>query len=98
PGDIYVQRMDGAGNALWGASGIAICVAANLQQLPQIVSDDQGGAIVVWQDDRSDPNGDIYAQRVNSSGAPLWFPGGVPLITGPGENNETVSRFRAVRD
>jgi hypothetical protein len=97
-GDIYVQHLSSTGDVLWGPGGIAICAAANLQQLPQIVSDDQGGAIVVWEDLRTDPTGDIYAQRVNASGAPLWVPNGVPLITGPGENLETVSRFRAIRD
>ncbi len=97
-GDIYVQRVDGAGNEVWAPGGISICNAVNVQQLPQIVSDDQGGAIVAWQDTRSDPKGDIYAQRVNGSGTPLWFPNGVPLITGAGENDETVSRFRMIRD
>jgi len=97
-GDIYVQHVSASGDALWAAGGVPICAALGLQQLPQIVSDDQGGAIVVWQDDRTDPTGDIYAQRVDASGAPLWFVNGVPLITGAGENIETVSRFRAVPD
>jgi len=41
-------------------------------------SDSAGGAIVVWTDTRSWPEG-IYAQRVNGSGLPLWTENGVLL-------------------
>ena len=97
-GDIYVQRLSGAGDELWAPGGIPVCTAASLQQLPQIVPDDQGGAILVWQDNRADPKGDIYAQRVSGNGAMLWFPNGVSVCAGPSANDETVSRFRAIRD
>ncbi len=74
--DIYAQRMDGDGNPVWTVDGVAICTAANDQNIPDLVSDDAGGAILAWNDRRSG-NWDIYAQRIDSAGNPLWAPNGV---------------------
>jgi hypothetical protein len=79
--DIYAQRVDASGLPLWPAGGIAMCTAANEQSEPAIVSDGVGGAIVAWQDYRSGVYPDIYAQRVNASGAPQWPADGVALCT-----------------
>ncbi len=76
--DIYVQRLNGAGLVQWTTNGVAICAAANEQQLPQLLSDGSGGAIITWQDFRSGV-GDIYAQRVNSSGLAQWAVNGVAI-------------------
>ncbi len=75
--DIYAQRLDGAGSALWTTNGVAICTAGNNQISPQIVQDGSGGAVIVWNDYRTNP--DIYAQRVNGAGAPLWTMDGVAI-------------------
>ena len=73
--DIYAQRIlpGGTVDPAWPSNGVAVCVSAGGQALPQIVSDGAGGAIVVWQDDRNG-NPDIYAQRVLASGVvdPAW--------------------------
>lgn len=43
------------------------------QQYPQLASDGSHGAIITWMDWRDSTTGyDIYAQRVNSRGYPLW--------------------------
>jgi hypothetical protein len=60
---------------------VALCTAASEQLFPTIVSDGAGGAIVTWQDARSGPTADIYAQRVNAVGVPLWTADGVALCT-----------------
>lgn len=79
--DIYVQRISGAsGAALWTAQGVALCTAVGEQSYPSIISDGNGGAIVVWTDQRSG-NKDIYAQHVNASGTPTWTGNGVALAT-----------------
>jgi hypothetical protein len=77
--DIYVQRIDASGAALWAVDGVAVCSATGDQYYPQIVSDGAGGAIVTWNDARAGTWTDIYAQRVNESGAVQWTPDGVPL-------------------
>jgi hypothetical protein len=73
--DIYAQHVlaSGAVDAGWPADGRALCVAANDQNNPTIVSDGAGGALVTWDDARSGA-ADIYAQHVLGSGAvdPTW--------------------------
>ena len=51
--DIYAQRVNSAGAVQWTADGVAICTAANSQDSPQLISDNSGGAIITWSDDRS---------------------------------------------
>jgi hypothetical protein len=77
---IYAQRIDAAGNVKWTTDGVAICSAINGQYNPRIVSDGAGGAIIGWVDNRAG-NSDIYAQRVNASGAVQWTVDGVAVCT-----------------
>src|SRR5678815_1893484 len=65
-----------AARAAWVPDGTPLSVAASNQQDPMIVSDDAGGAIVVWRDYRGG-TGDIYAQRVDASGNPQWTANGI---------------------
>ena len=76
--DIYAQRVNSLGAAQWTANGIVISAAAGNQLNPRLVPDGSGGALIVWEDFR-DGNGDIYAQRVDSSGAAQWTAGGIPI-------------------
>jgi len=78
--DIYAQRVDGDGNLLWGKLGQPVCTAPRDQLSPQISLDKEGGIIVAWQDDRNG-NFDIYAQRLDAAGNPLWSAEGVPLCS-----------------
>jgi len=82
--DIYAQKVNASGAAQWTTDGVALCTATGDQESPQIVSDGAGGAIVTWWDSRSG-NWDIYAQRVNASGAVQWTTDGVALCTAPGD-------------
>ena len=79
--DIYAQRVNASGVIQWTASGVALCAATADQYYPQITSDGAGGAVVTWQDFRSSSGYDIYAQRVNSSGAVQWTADGVAICT-----------------
>ncbi len=79
--DIYAQRLDGLGNALWTMDGVAICTVAGTQTSPRLVSDGAGGAIITWEDFRSGATSDIYAQRVDGSGSVLWTANGVAINT-----------------
>jgi len=79
--DIYAQRINSSGSIQWAPNGTAICIANDQQWGPQITSDGVGGAIITWYDQRSGPNRDIYAQRINSSGNVQWTPDGVAIST-----------------
>jgi hypothetical protein len=85
--DIYAQRVNASGAVQWTADGVALCTAAGDQGLPAIVSDGAAGAIVAWNDARSeDPvNYDIYAQWVSASGAVQWAADGVALCMAAGD-------------
>jgi hypothetical protein len=78
--EIYAQRMNALGVALWTVNGIPICTQDSNYN-PLIVSDGSGGAIIAWQSYRGSATADIYAQRVNSSGAIQWSNNGVPVCT-----------------
>lgn len=81
--DLYAQRVDSSGIVQWLADGVPVCTAAGRQDGHEIVGDGSGGVIVSWWDLR---NGDfdIYAQRLDSTGAPLWTADGVAACTASG--------------
>ena len=78
--DIFAQRINSAGTAMWVPNGVPVCAATNHQYVGSIVGDGEGGAIVPWHDARSG-GFDIYVQRINASGAMQWATDGVPLST-----------------
>ncbi len=89
--DLYIQKFNGAGNPQWQSNGVPLTVAPGTQSGTWWMSDDQGGAIVVWQDTYLQGNTDIYAQRVANNGSLLWSGfNGIPVSTGPG--NQTTGR------
>lgn len=79
--DIYAQRVNSAGVVQWTADGVAISNATDIQYIPRIVSDDNGGAIMSWTDKSNGTNYNIYAQRINSAGAVQWTADGVAIRT-----------------
>jgi len=81
---IHVQRftLDGHLDPQWPAGGLALVDSGYGAGSPSLVSDNAGGAIVVWEDARDTSTGiaeDIYAQRVSGNGVPQWRANGVPL-------------------
>ncbi|MCI0451120.1 MAG: T9SS type A sorting domain-containing protein [Candidatus Latescibacteria bacterium] len=80
--DVYAQRIDAMGAVQWTADGVALCTAVDDQESPEIVADGAGGAFVAWHDGRGSTF-DIYAQRVDASGAPQWTSDGVAVCTAP---------------
>lgn len=79
--DVYAQKVSAAGAAQWTVDGAPVCTAAGSQSDPAIAGDKAGGAIVTWQDTRAGVTANIYAQRMNASGAPQWTAGGNTLCT-----------------
>lgn len=90
--DIFVQRIDNSGIALWGANGLNICNAAFNQLNPQIAPDGVDGIVATWTDNRAGTtNQQIYAQRINASGAPQWTANGVVVTDAPlNQNNPFI--------
>ncbi len=88
--DIYAQRLDLNGNALWTANGRNICTALKGQYLSDMMSDGAGGAILTWIDGRdyNHNEDDIYAQRINGNGSVLWQADGIALCTAAHEQSD----------
>jgi len=78
--DIFAQRIDAAGAALWPVNGVNASPAAQFQLYVRIVSDGAAGAILTWQDHRNSTP-DVYVQRLNASGAPQWGVSGLSIST-----------------
>ncbi|MDD5360736.1 MAG: T9SS type A sorting domain-containing protein [Ignavibacteria bacterium] len=78
--DIFAQRVNSNGIVQWTLNGVSVCVVVFNQDTIAMASDGLGGAILTWQDYRSN-NGfaDIYAQRINSAGTMLWTANGVSV-------------------
>ncbi len=73
--DIYAQRLNASGTPQWTSDGIVICDSGQIQISPQVVEDGSGGAVIAWSDMRNTMDFDIFAQKVNASGALQWGSG-----------------------
>lgn len=76
--DIFIQRLNALGAPRWTVNGVQLRAAANDADSPKIVPDGAGGAMTVWTDYRSG-TGQLYAQRVNSTGVPQWGANGTSV-------------------
>ena len=85
--DVFAQRLNKEGQAVWPEAGIPVCTAAGHQSTPFVLSDGVDGAFAVWLDYRDDPNllssADLYVQRINAAGKVLWQKDGVVLCDAP---------------
>ena len=79
--DIYTQMINSTGSVHYPTNGIAVCTALEEQWRPEICSDGLGGAIIIWEDDRTDTDGDIYGQRINTVSVEHWGPNGTAICT-----------------
>lgn len=69
--DIYAQRVHSNGTPLWAVNGIPVCTKAESQNLKLIIPDNNGGAIIFWEDIQGSTY-NICAQRIDSTGNKLW--------------------------
>ena len=78
--DIYAQRISPTGAVLWITDGVIVTNKPEREHNEKIISDDAGGAIIVWeQQNNSTYLWEIWAQHINSSGNILWTSGGIKL-------------------
>jgi len=60
-----------------------VCVWDGFQNIPEIISDNRGGAIIAWLDFRLG-NADIFIQRLDAQGFTKWVDGGKAVSINPG--------------
>jgi len=88
--DIVAQRVDAAGNLMWGPSPLPICTAPGIQYSPTIAADGQGGAFLAWSDYRGGIVSEGYAQHVDAAGTVSWAVDGILIFTGPSPQDHTA--------
>jgi hypothetical protein len=78
---VFAQRMDSLGNRLWPENGVLVC--NQMSGYVELCSDGHGGAIIAYVDgrDQATTSDNIYAQRIDSAGNPVWQADGVPVCT-----------------
>ncbi len=86
-GDIYAQHVNAEGEMLWHEHGVPVCKTADKQHqwYAAIAADGEGGAIIVWMDYRNGADWDVYAQRMDAEGNPLWRENGVAVCAVKGD-------------
>lgn len=70
-----------AKETLWRKNGMPIVRKQGEQRWHTSINDGRGGVIVTWQDYRNG-NWDIYAQKLDNNGKPLWERSGIAIATG----------------
>jgi hypothetical protein len=76
---IYAQRLDKHGVAQWMHDGVPIYGSPFAQGLVGVFSDEAGGILVGWTEDRG-AGSTIYLQHISETGLPLWQLGGVAVV------------------
>ena len=83
--DVRAQRLGPAGERIWGPDGSVVATSLDPKLFPTLVSDGAAGAIPVWRDCRElgslgcVVNVQLFAQRIDASGARRWFGTGVKV-------------------
>ena len=88
--DVFAQKYDSDGNALWDEGGVIVVQTSIRQEDPDICSDLQGGFIISWIDFRTDTLGDVYVQRLDAEGNRMWAWNGVPICLIPNTEQLTL--------
>ena len=90
---VRVQKVDSTGNLLWGQTGIRVSLSETNQGAQKIISDRNGGCIIVWADTLNEKR----INRINRIGERLWgdsgkvierISGGYPLHLSKIYNNQ----------
>lgn len=84
------QHFDAQGKLLWPEGGLPLgWLSVGSSQTYGLAPDSAGGALTAWQT----PGGELYAERLNAEGRPLWGAQGVRIVPkggfsslAPGEN------------
>jgi hypothetical protein len=73
--DVYAQRIDSSGNALWKSDGVPVAIGSTDQTDPTLAGDGSHGAIIAWSAHTgTSQDGHIFAQRIDAAGKPVWSP------------------------
>jgi hypothetical protein len=89
--DVYVQKMTVGDLAIWGAGGVPATLADGNQEQARVSGDGNGGAFVIWQDNRHATYSAIYAQKMDENGAVLWAADGAIVVDNIDEEASAIA-------
>ncbi len=79
--DVVAQRIGVDGQLIWGENPVNVTDWEAQQDFGKAVSDNNGGAYIVWLDASSDEHAyDIWAQHLGSDGNLLWSEHGIQVV------------------
>lgn len=79
---------------MWPGRAIDICKNILGRAIPEMVTDNNGGAIIIWRHGPHLEGNAIRSQRVNAAGQLLWPTAGLPVIS----RNTVVYDYQLVTD
>lgn len=83
-GGVFAQRVTPIGNRLWNPTNTGVQMSTLGNQVTMI-PDGAGGGIFTWQENRSGTNFNIYAQKLNGTGAAQWLSTGAEVCVTSGD-------------
>jgi hypothetical protein len=78
--DLYAQRIGPDSTPMWAPGGVPVCTATGDQRRHDAIADGDGGMICVWRHG-IEPDVDLYSQRIDANGLPVWAADGIPVCT-----------------
>jgi hypothetical protein len=85
--DVWAQRLDNNGVAVWAAGGIPLSTNPANKRNPKLQKDKTGGGFITWQDKRNGFEYDIYAQHLDANGNRLWGDPALAVCSAPDDQN-----------
>jgi hypothetical protein len=90
PSGVKVGHVDDDGDVSWSVFGVPVWVSDRDQSQAALAPDGSGGVIVAWLEDREFAGRNVYAQRLDASGARLWDPAGEALRSAPADQSKVA--------
>jgi hypothetical protein len=86
---LLIQKINSAGAVQWTQGGVKLVdVWGSNAYLPKVVADNNGGAIVIWDDNRG-AGFDVYMQKLNSAGLVQLNVNGVALCNATRDQSQS---------
>lgn len=76
--DLWAQKVNADGTMAW-AEPLLVDGKPDRQEDPVVCNTSDGNYIIAWIDFSDDPDGSVYAQKINNNGQLLWQQGGKPV-------------------
>ncbi len=94
--DVYLQRLNGNGEAQWADGGIAVSTHPQDSWVTDfdLAADDAGNAIVAFNDIRDGGDWDVYVYKIAPDGQFLWGADGISVSPANNSNFEAAPKIQ----